>query len=310
MIAFVFPGQGSQAPGMGMDAAERLPAAAELFARADDILGFSLSRLCFEGPEEELRKTENTQPALYVSSAATFEVLKGSGVAPGIVAGHSLGEYSALYAAGVFDFETGLRLVRKRGEAFARAGGIRPGAMSAILGLDPETIEAICAEASAGGEVVVPANMNEPAQTVISGDPAAVERAGEACQKAKAKRVVPLPVSGAFHSPLVEDAREVMRKALDEAAFHTPSCRFVNNADAALLYEPEAIKDSLVRQVTSCVRWSESVLKMQAAGAETFVECGSGKVLTGLMRRIDRGATAHSTESAVSIERTVAALKG
>lgn len=307
-IAFLFPGQGSQAPGMGRDAADLEPAAREIFRRADELLGFPLSTLCFEGPEEELKKTENTQPALYVSSAATLEVLRSRGIEPAAVAGHSLGEYTALYAAGAFDFETGLRLVRTRGEAFAKAGSLRPGAMTAVIGLPAEEVDRLCREASTDSEVAVAANKNEPAQTVISGDPEAVRRAGEACQAAKAKRVLPLPVSGAFHSPLVAPAAQTMRDALSRVALESPRCLFVNNADAAPLADPEAIKDSLVRQVTSCVCWVECIQRLVDEGFDTFVEVGSGKVLAGLLRRIAREATCYTTESAESLEKTLAAL--
>lgn len=309
-IAYLFPGQGSQAPGMGKDAAARSAAAAELFRAADSQLGFALSTMCFDGPEEELKKTENTQPALYVASAATLAVLAEGGLRPFAVAGHSLGEYTALHAAGVFDFATGLRLVRTRGEAFAAAGSIRPGAMSAVLGLAAEQVEEICAAASRDGEVVVAANKNEPTQTVISGDPAAVARAGEALTAAKAKRVLPLPVSGAFHSPLVAPAGETMRAALAPLALASPSVIFVNNVDAAVLTDPAAIRESLVRQITGCVRWVETVEALVREGVEAFVEVGSGKVLSGLVRRIAKDIPCYTTESAAALDKTLQELAG
>lgn len=308
-IAYLFPGQGSQAAGMGKDAAARSAAAAELFRQADAQLGFAFSRLCFEGPEEELKKTEITQPALYAASAATLVVLAEGGLKPFAVAGHSLGEYTALHAANVFDFATGLKLVRTRGEAFAAAGSIRPGAMSAVLGLPASQVEEICAAASREGEVVVAANKNEPTQTVISGDPAAVARAGEALTAAKAKRVLPLPVSGAFHSPLVAPAAATMRDALAPLALRRPEVIFVNNVDAAVLTDPDAIKDSLVRQITGCVRWVECVEQLVRQGVEAFVEVGSGKVLSGLVRRVAKDIPCYTTENEAAIEKTLAELR-
>ena len=308
-IAYLFPGQGSQAPGMGKDAAARSTAAAELFRQADTQLGFEFSRICFEGPEEELKKTEITQPALFAASAATLVVLTEAGLRPHAVAGHSLGEYTALLAANVFDFATGLALVRTRGEAFAAAGSLRPGAMSAVLGLPASQVEEICALASRDGEVVVAANKNEPTQTVISGDPVAVGRAGEALVAAKAKRVLPLPVSGAFHSPLVAPAAATMRAALAPLALRRPDTIFVNNVDAAVLADPEAIKDSLVRQITGCVRWVECVEELVRQGTEAFVEVGSGKVLSGLVRRIAKDIPCYTTESDAAIEKALAELK-
>ncbi|MDX2176967.1 MAG: ACP S-malonyltransferase [Candidatus Sumerlaeia bacterium] len=305
--AFLFPGQGSQASGMGKDAAERNPQARALFERADAILGLPLTQLCFEGPEDKLKPTEITQPALYVSSAATLEVLRAAGHAPGAVAGHSLGEYTALYAAGVFDFETGLRLVRARGLAMAEAGTHAPGAMAAILGLDGAKVEELCAAASDKG-VVVAANFNDPGQTVVSGSPEGVAALCEAAKAAGAKRALPLPVSGAFHSPLVQPAAETMRAALADAKLQPPACLFINNADAKALSDPEAIRDSLVRQVVSPVRWVASVEALSAAGFSTFVEVGAGKVLKGLVGRIRKEAVCHSTEGAAAMDAALAAL--
>lgn len=313
-LGFLFPGQGSQTVGMGRWAAERSAAARQIFQRADAVLGRSLSTLCFEGPEDELKKTENTQPALYVASAATLEVLAEAGLEPGAVAGHSLGEYTALYAAGVFDFETGLRLVATRGKAFAEAGAARPGAMAAILGLDGDKVAAACAACSNDGAVVVPANYNDPQQTVISGDPAAVAAACEACKAAGAKRALPLPVSGAFHSPLVAPAADVMRGALADAikagaSLGEPACLFVNNVDAAPQIEPARIAASLVAQVTSSVRWVECMRALVGAGVGPFIEVGSGKVLAGLAKRIAPDAVVHTTESAESWDKALAVLK-
>ncbi len=310
---------------MGKDLVAVSSSARAIFEQADRVLGFSLSGLCFEGPEEELRKTMNTQPALYTASAAVLAMLRERGVegAPGWVAGHSLGEYSALYAAGVFDFETGLRLVRARGEAMASAGSERPGAMAAVIGLDGPKVAELCSQTAAalsgggcaccscapGAGIVQPANFNAPDQTVISGDKAAVEAACEAIKKAGAKRVLPLPVSGAFHTPLVLPAAEVMRQKLSEAALSVPGAGFINNADAQFLSDPEAIRDSLVRQVVSPVRWVESIQALWDAGCRRFVEVGSGKVLAGLVKRIARDAEVFTTESAQAVEATATALR-
>ncbi len=308
--AWIFPGQGSQCVGMGRELAEKFPAAAGILRRADAALGFSLSKLCFEGPEEALRQTENTQPALYAVSCATCEVLRSLGAAePAAVAGHSLGEYSALYAAGAVDFETGLQLVRQRGEAMAAAGRERPGAMAAVIGLDGARVAEICANAAAAGGVVQAANFNAPDQTVISGDREAVERAMEALKAAGAKRVLPLPVSGAFHSPLVARAAEVMRARLAGAVISAPKIAFINNADAEFLTDPQAIRDSLARQVVSPVRWVESIGKLAAFGCARYVETGSGKVLAGLVKRIQREAECLATDTAAAVEAAALALR-
>ncbi len=308
-IAFLFPGQGSQAVGMGKDAAENNATAKELIARADAVLGNSLSGLMFDGPEDQLKQTENTQPALFASSAATLAVLAEAGIAPHAVAGHSLGEYTALYAAGTFDFETGLKLVRTRGLAFAEAGAKRPGAMAAIIGLDGSKVADLCQQASTDGLVAVPANYNDPTQTVISGDPDAVTKACELCKEAGAKRALPLPVSGAFHSPLVAPAADIMRAALAEASLAAPNCHFVNNVGASALTETGAIADSLVAQVTGSVRWVQCVNKLVELGAEAFVEVGSGKVLSGLARRIAKDIPAYTTESWDALQKTIEELK-
>lgn len=306
-LAFLFPGQGSQAPGMGRDAVTIRPASGDLFDEADAVMGFSLRELCFNGTEEALKQTDITQPALYVSSAATLAILTDAGIRPHAVAGHSLGEYTALLAAGVYDFGTGLRLVRQRGQAFADIGRKDAGAMAAVMGLDAARVEAICAEAGAKG-IVVPANYNEPSQTVISGDPAAVDAACELAKAAGAKRALRLPVSGAFHSPLMAPAAAVMREALGREDFRRPECLFVNNVDAALLDDPAAIRESLLRQVTGSVRWTQSVERLAGLGIEAFVEVGSGKVLSGLARRIAKDIPVYTTESADAIKKVLAEL--
>ncbi len=308
-LVFVFPGQGSQHVGMGAHLAEQSSKAAEVFERADEIFGMPLSRACFEGPEEELRQTDITQPALFATSAATLEVLREAGIEPAAVAGHSLGEYSALYAAGSFDFETGMRLVATRGHAFAEAGRSQPGSMAAIVGLPADKVRELCNElGKETGGTLVAANQNEPMQTVISGDPESIEMACERFREAGAKRALILPVSGAFHSPLVAPAADAMHQALKDAEIAEPRVLFVNNADAQPLRDPEAIKGSLVRQVTSSVRWTASIQYLLGEGYGTFVEVGSGKALSGLIRRINREAVCHTTENAAAIEKTVQAL--
>jgi [acyl-carrier-protein] S-malonyltransferase len=288
VIAMLFPGQGSQSVGMGKALAEADADARALFEQADAVLGRALSKLCWEGPEDELKLTVNTQPALYVTSAAALAVLKKNGIAPSLVAGHSLGEYSALYAAGVFDFATGLKLVAARGQAMYEAGLARPGTMAAILNLEGAQVADICAQASANGKVVVPANWNSPGQIVVSGDPEAVGEAVRLAQEAGSRRSVLLPVSGAFHSPLVQPAVDAMQGPLATAQFSAPQCKFVANVSAALVDDPAVIRQGLADQIVSCVRWEESVRAMAAAGAQAFVEVGSGKVLTGLLKRIDK----------------------
>ena len=289
-IAMIFPGQGSQAVGMGQELAEKWPAAREVFERADALLGRPLSRLCFEGPEEQLKQTANTQPALYVTSAAALAVLHGEGIEANVVAGHSLGEYSALLEARVFDFETGLKLVQTRGEAFQEAGRARPGTMAALLQLDGDAVNQICAQASSRG-TVVPANWNSPEQIVISGEPAAVEEAVRLAREAGSRRSVMLPVSGAFHSPLVASAVEPMTKTLAGARFNPPDCQFVANVSGELVGDEERIREGLADQIVSCVRWADSIRTMAGEGADVFIEVGSGKVLTGLLRRIDKDLT-------------------
>jgi [acyl-carrier-protein] S-malonyltransferase len=307
-IAMIFPGQGSQAVGMGKALAEAYPAARAIFEQADQVLGRSLSSLCFEGPEEDLKLTVNTQPALYASSAAALAVLRQEGIEPSVVAGHSLGEYTALYAAGVFDFATGLKLVQARGKAMFEAGQARPGTMAALLNLDGDAVREICEKASAKG-CVVPANWNSPQQIVVSGDPAGVEEAVRLAQEAGSKRSVMLPVSGAFHSPLVQPAVDVMKGELAQAEMRAPQCAFVANVSASLVAEVEAIRQGLADQIVSCVRWAESVQTMAATGAQLFVEVGSGKVLTGLLKRIDKELTGVAFGAPADLDAVKAALQ-
>ncbi|MEM1115063.1 MAG: ACP S-malonyltransferase [Bacteroidota bacterium] len=303
MIAFLFPGQGSQAPGMGADLAE-IPEAAAVYAEADDVLGFALTALMFGDDAEALKPTEVTQPALYTHSLAANAALRARGLAPDLAAGHSLGEWSALAAVGALSFADGLRAVRRRGELMAQAGDVRPGAMSAVLGLDADRLEAACREATeAGPGEVVPANYNDPGQIVISGDGPAVERASVLASEAGARRVVPLPVSGAFHSPLMAFARDGLAETLEGLEIGVPSCPVVLNVTAEPTTDPEAIRTRLLDQLTAPVRWAQSLEAMAASGATRFVEVGTGKVLSGLVRRtLGRDAETAQAGTAADLE--------
>lgn len=289
-IGLLFPGQGSQAVGMGKELAERYPEAREAFEEADDALGFSLSRLCWEGPEDELTRTRNAQPALLVHSAAAWRVLRKAGVEPVVAAGHSLGEFSAYMAAGSLGFADAVRTVRLRGELMYEFGQARPGTMAAVLGLDDDVVEGVCSEASAGDSVVVAANFNSPGQVVVSGDVDAVERASALLVSAGAKKVTGLNVSGAFHSPLMAPAEEGLRDHLDGVDFGAPAFPVISNVTASPVTDPAEAKLLLVQQLTSTVRWTDSVRTMLQLGVTRFLEVGSGKVLTGMLKRIDRAA--------------------
>lgn len=284
---------------MGRELAEQSPEAREVFRRADEVLGRSISKLCFEGSEEELRQTSNTQPALYTASAAALAALRAAGIDGTMVAGHSLGEYTALHAAGALDFATGLRLVQARGNAMAEAGRNRPGTMAALLGLPEDKVEGVCAEASSAG-VVTAANLNSPTQTVISGEEAAVDRAIELAKAAGCKKGMKLNVGGAFHSPLMAEAAEKLGAELARAEIHLPVQMFINNVAAAVLKDPEAIRASLLDQLTNCVRWTDCVRKMAELGATHLIEVGPGNVLVGQLKRIDpnlKGQTFFSLSS-------------
>ncbi len=305
MLAFLFPGQGSQAPGMAADLVD-LPEARAILDEADAVLGFSLTDLMFGDDPEALKPTEITQPALYTHSLAVNAVLAARGVRPDVAAGHSLGEWSALAAVGAMSFADGLRAVRRRGELMATAGDVRPGAMAAVLALDADALEAVCREATEAGEgEVVPANYNDPGQIVISGDAPAVERVSALASEAGARRVVPLPVSGAFHSPLMAFARDGLKETLDALMLHVPSCPVVLNVTAEPTTDPEAIRLRLLDQLTAPVRWAQSLERMQADGTERFVEVGTGKVLSGLVKRT-LGRDAVSVQAGTAAE--VAAL--
>jgi [acyl-carrier-protein] S-malonyltransferase len=301
-VAFVFPGQGSQFEGMGRDLAERYPEAREVFERSDAALGEPLSRLCFNGPEEELKLTANTQPAILTVSLAAYAVLAAHGTAFDGVAGHSLGEYSAVGAAGGLGIEDLVRTVRRRGQLMQEAVPVGVGAMSAVLGPARDDVEAACREASIMGEVAVPANFNAPEQTVIAGHAGAVARAGALLAAQGAKRVIPLPVSAPFHSPLMVPAREGLAPVLAGLDFKALSAPLFNNVDASPVREPAVVRDGLVRQVDAPVRWVELVERMAADGFDTFVEVGPGSVLSGLIRRIARGASTVQVGTAEQLE--------
>lgn len=287
--AFLFPGQGSQKVGMGKDLAAAYPEAKAVFEEADQLLGFSLSILCWEGPETELNETINTQPALLVHSVAAWRVLQKLQplFQPAYVAGHSLGEISAAVVAGALDYDAGVTLVRRRGELMKMAGEKNPGGMAAILGLDIETLDKICFQASNAGEVVQVANDNCPGQVVISGHSGAVQRAIEAAKAAGAKRALPLAVSIAAHSPLMASAQEQFRIAVDDALIEDPEIPVVGNVGADLLKTAETIRGDLHGQLTSRVHWTESIRNLRKLGTTTFIELGTGNVLTGLLKRID-----------------------
>jgi len=283
----LFPGQGSQYLGMGQKLHRSHDGASRIMDEAESVLGFDLADILWNGPESELTATENTQPALFVVSMMAMEWIKERGVEFDYTAGHSLGEYSALCAAGVFSFADGLRLVRLRGELMSKAGVARPGAMAAILGLDREPLEQALKE-SAGAGIVVAANFNSPSQIVISGEKAAVEEAEKRCTALGAKKVVRLPVSGAFHSPLMEFAVEGLSKGLEKVAFSAPKVPVITNVEAREISAPAELKTGLLRQLTSPVRWVESMQKAAALGVTEAIEVGAGKVLMGLMRGINR----------------------
>jgi len=304
MIAFLFPGQGSQAVGMGKDLAARYPVAQETFEQADAALGFRLSELCFEGPEEKLKLTEITQPAILTASVAALRVLREKGIAPTFAAGHSLGEYSAHVAAGTLSFEDAVRTVRQRGRYMQEAVPVGEGAMAAILGMPLDLLTQVCGEA-AQGEVCSAANINSPEQIVISGSTRAVERATELARHRGAKRAILLPVSAPFHCSLLQPAQDNMACHLARLQFNEMQIPVACNVDAKLVRTPEAARDALVRQVTGAVRWEPCVRLLIAQGVETFLEVGPGKVLCGLLRQIDRSKSCWNVEDDASLQKAV-----
>ncbi|HEU4766410.1 MAG TPA: ACP S-malonyltransferase [Pyrinomonadaceae bacterium] len=307
IIGFLFPGQGSQSPGMGKDLSDNFPAARQVFEEADDALGFSISRLCFEGPAEELQLTENTQPSILAVSIAAFRAFESTGApAPAFVAGHSLGEYSALVAAGVLDLPDALRTVRARGRYMQEAVPVGTGAMAAVMGGEVEDIQRVCAKAS-GNEVCSIANINSPGQLVIAGHATAVDRAIELL-KGVAKKVVKLNVSAPFHCALMKPAQDRLASDLERLTFNEPKFPVVTNVDARITTAPEELRDSLIRQVSAPVRWVESMQLLVQNGVDTVVEVGPGKVLSGLMRKTSRDTKCLNVEDAASLEATSAAL--
>lgn len=287
-VALLFPGQGSQYVGMGRDLAEDDASIRELYERADDTLEMRLSRLCWEGPEDELRATENAQPAILLHSWAVWRLIGADAGVVAAGAGHSLGELSAYLVAGAFGFEDALRVVRERGRLMGASGAARPGTMAAVLGLDADTVSAVCERAGGPGRVVVPANLNAPGQVVISGDAEAVAAAGVLATEAGARRVVPLNVSGAFHSPLMAPASEGLRTALDAAAWADPVFPVISNATAEAVTDAGTARATLIRQLTSAVRWAEGMARIREREPSGWIEVGPGRVLTGLARRVDR----------------------
>jgi [acyl-carrier-protein] S-malonyltransferase len=308
-VAFVFPGQASQYPGMGKELAELYPSAKAVFDEADKALGFSISKMCFEGSEEDLKLTANTQPAILTCSIATYRVLEEKGLAPDFVAGHSLGEYSALVAAGGLKFADAVRLVRKRGTYMQEVVPAGQGAMAAIMGLSPAVVTDVCKRASEG-QVCAPANLNSPDQTVISGDADAVKRAVELASQAGAKRATILPVSAPFHSALMMPAQEKLAHDLQKIHFDKLRVPLVTNVDADTIETGDQARDALIRQVTAAVHWEESVRLLIEEGVNTFVEVGPGKVLTGLLRQIERSVATLNVEDGKSLLKTVEKIAG
>jgi [acyl-carrier-protein] S-malonyltransferase len=306
-IAFLFPGQGSQAVEMGKDLADKYAVARQTFNEADEALGYKLSRLCFEGPEDQLRLTEITQPAILTTSVAAWRVLGEKGLKPAFVAGHSLGEYSAHVAAGTLSFAEAVRTVRNRGKYMQEAVPVGVGAMAAILGMELEKVNAVCADA-AQGQVCDPANINSAEQIVISGNTAAVERAAKLASERGAKRAVMLPVSAPFHCSLMKPAQDRLAADLAALTFQNPATPVACNVDAALVKDAAASRDALVRQVTGSVKWAQSIHLLIAQGVGRFIEVGPGKVLCGLMRQIDRSKSCSNVGDEASLQKTLEQL--
>jgi [acyl-carrier-protein] S-malonyltransferase len=303
-IAFLFPGQGSQSVGMGKELADKHAIARQTFDEADEALGYKLSQICFEGPEDQLRMTEITQPAILTASIAAWRVLNEKGIKPNFIAGHSLGEYSAHVAVGTMTFADAVRTVRNRGKYMQEAVPVGVGTMAAVLGMDFETLSGVCRDA-AQGEVCEPANINSPDQIVISGNTAAVERAVKLADERGAKRAKLLPVSAPFHCSLMKPAQDRLADDLTALSFQNPSVPLVCNVDAMLLDNADRSRDALVRQVTGSVKWDPSMRVLIAQGVQLFVEVGPGKVLCGLMRQIDRSKSCANVGDEASLQKTL-----
>jgi [acyl-carrier-protein] S-malonyltransferase len=308
-VAFVFPGQASQYPGMGKELAEKYPAARAVFEEADKALGFSISKMCFEGTEDELKLTANTQPAILTVSVAAYRVVAEKGLTPDFVAGHSLGEYSALVAVGALNFADAVRLVRKRGQYMQEAVPAGQGGMAAIMGISPAVVQDACKRA-AEGEICTPANLNSPEQTVISGHASAVKRAVEIASQLGAKRSMMLAVSAPFHSALMMPAQEKLEKDLRATVFADLQVPLVTNVDADTIRKGDEAREALIRQVSMPVRWQESMRLLLDEGVNTFVEVGPGKVLAGLMRQIERSVASLNVEDEKSLQGTVEKIAG
>lgn len=308
-IAFLFPGQGSQAVGMGKDLYDKYPLARQTFEEADETLGYKLSQVCFEGPEDQLRLTEITQPAILTASVAALRVLQMRSPKPCFLAGHSLGEYSAHVAAGTISFADALRTVRQRGKYMQEAVPVGVGAMAAILGMEYDKVAAVCQDA-AQGEVCSPANINSPEQIVISGNTAAVERAAKLADERGAKKAKLLPVSAPFHCSLMKPAQDRLEGDLNQIKMQPPVYPVACNVDADLVKDDLRARDTLVRQVTGSVKWDQCVRLLIAQGVQTFVEVGPGKVLWGLMRQIDRSKTALNVSDEATLKKALDALAG
>jgi [acyl-carrier-protein] S-malonyltransferase len=302
MVGLLFPGQGSQFVGMGRDLAAAYPQARQVFEEADEVLGYALSRIAWDGPEAELTATKNAQPAILIHSIAVYRVLQERLGRVGMAAGHSLGEFSAYVAAGSLTFADGVRTVRRRGELMQQSGDERPGTMAALLGLDDEAVEAVCREAAADGGECVPANYNSPGQLVISGDVPTVERAMDLARAAGARKAVRLNVSGAFHSPLMQVARAGLASQLSRVSIAAPRTPVVSNVSGRPVTDAEEARRLLVEQLTSPVRWTASMRAMLDGGIVSFAELGPGNVLCGLLRRVERSVSCDSVGTAAAVE--------